>query len=71
MLNLNYYCNVTLNDFAEYHNTNGPLKITETTVTPISEIFLNGGKELGYKVHDCNGNDGDQEGILFLHLFVK
>lgn len=46
----------------EYHNTNGPLKITETAFTRVSDIFLNGGKELGYKIHDCNGNDGDQEG---------
>lgn len=47
---------------SEYHNTNGPLKITETAFTRVSDIFLNGGKELGYKIHDCNGNDGDQEG---------
>lgn len=50
----------------EYHNTNGPLKITETAYTRVADIFLNGGKELGYKIHDCNGNDGDQEGICDL-----
>lgn len=50
----------------EYHNTNGPLKITETAFTRVADIFLNGGKELGYKIHDCNGNDGDQEGICDL-----
>ncbi|XP_061182214.1 L-sorbose 1-dehydrogenase-like [Saccostrea echinata] len=55
---------------SKYHNTNGPMKVTETTITPISEVFLNGGKELGYKIHDCNGDDGDQEGFCRLQTFI-
>lgn len=55
---------------SKYHNTNGPLKITETRFTRTAEIFLNGGRELGYKVHDCNGNDGDQEGFCRLQTFI-
>ncbi|XP_062579973.1 L-sorbose 1-dehydrogenase-like isoform X2 [Saccostrea cucullata] len=55
---------------SKYHNTNGPMKVTETTITPISNIFLNGGKELGYKIHDCNGDDGDQEGFCRLQTFI-
>ncbi|XP_052687911.1 L-sorbose 1-dehydrogenase-like [Crassostrea angulata] len=55
---------------SKYHNTNGPLKITETAFTRVADIFLNGGKELGYKIHDCNGNDGDQEGFCRLQTFT-
>lgn len=43
----------------EYYNMNGLLKIIEIVFIWVVDIFLNGGKELGYKIYDCNGNDGD------------
>ncbi|KAL5020209.1 hypothetical protein ScPMuIL_003101 [Solemya velum] len=48
---------------SKYHSTGGLLKVSTSQVTPLQNIFFKAGKELGYKVHDCNGNDGDQEGL--------
>ncbi|KAL5020206.1 hypothetical protein ScPMuIL_003098 [Solemya velum] len=48
---------------SKYHSKGGLLKVSTSQVTPLQNIFFKAGEELGYKVHDCNGNDGDQEGM--------
>jgi len=45
--------------YVEAHDDSGPIPIQETAVTPLADIFLQGGEQIGYKSHDCNGDDGD------------
>ncbi|KAJ8314796.1 hypothetical protein KUTeg_006946 [Tegillarca granosa] len=40
-----------------YHSFGGPVAVTESSVTPLSEIYLKAGKELGYNTIDCNGQE--------------
>ncbi|VDI41110.1 Hypothetical predicted protein [Mytilus galloprovincialis] len=40
-----------------YHSTGGYLPITESKVTPLSNIYQRAAEELGYKVVDQNGED--------------
>ncbi|KAK3095685.1 hypothetical protein FSP39_017574 [Pinctada imbricata] len=53
-----------------YHNTAGPILVSELSMTPLAKMFLDAGKEMGYKVHDCNGNDGEPEGFCKLQSFT-
>ncbi|KAL5019591.1 hypothetical protein ScPMuIL_002483 [Solemya velum] len=43
---------------SKYHSQGGPLKVSTAKLTPLSGIFLDAGRELGYNVHDCN--DGEE-----------
>ena len=51
--------------YVEAHDDSGPIPIQETAVTPLADIFLQGGEQIGYKSHDCNGEDGDIVGNFF------
>ena len=42
---------------AVYHGKSGPLVVTSNEVTALSEAFVNGGAQLGYRVRDLNGED--------------
>ena len=46
---------------SKYHSTGGPLAVSGTKVTPLSDLYLKAGEEMGWKVNDYNG--ADQEGI--------
>ena len=41
----------------EYHGTSGPLGVATPEVSPLGEAFVNAGAQLGYPVHDVNGED--------------
>ena len=38
-----------------YHGTEGPMKISDLDKTPLVDVFLDAGKELGYDETDING----------------
>ena len=38
-----------------YHNTGGYLGISTGGVTPLADVYLQAGKEMGYKINDYNG----------------
>ncbi|KAK4306983.1 hypothetical protein Pmani_021236 [Petrolisthes manimaculis] len=40
---------------AAYHGQGGPIGVTPAPITPLTEAFLQGGRELGYTVLDYNG----------------
>ncbi|XP_014676329.1 PREDICTED: glucose dehydrogenase [FAD, quinone]-like [Priapulus caudatus] len=42
---------------SKYHSVGGPLTITESASGVLSELFLQAGRELGYKVGDLNGEN--------------
>jgi hypothetical protein len=39
------------------------MKVSENSATPLQDVFLKGGAELGYRTTDCNGDNGQQEGM--------
>ena len=47
--------------YSEYHGQNGPMSVSDGKVTPMAELYLQAGKELGYEVGDYNGEE--QEGF--------
>ncbi|XP_014671606.1 PREDICTED: glucose dehydrogenase [FAD, quinone]-like [Priapulus caudatus] len=40
---------------SEYHGVGGPLTITQSAITELVDVFLDAGRELGYRVGDVNG----------------
>ncbi|XP_062618979.1 L-sorbose 1-dehydrogenase-like [Saccostrea cucullata] len=38
-----------------YHGIGGPLTVSDAKATPLSDIYRQGMKEMGYEVVDCNG----------------
>ncbi|XP_064606186.1 uncharacterized GMC-type oxidoreductase Mb1310-like [Liolophura sinensis] len=40
-----------------FRGTSGPVIVTEARFSPIGDIFVDGGKEMGYRKTDCNGPD--------------
>lgn len=55
---------------SEYHGTEGYLSVEEFKYfTPISQAFLEGGKEIGYDILDVNG--ANQTGFTRSHGTLK
>ena len=46
---------------SKYHSRGGPLAVSGSRITQLSDMFMKSGEELGYKVIDYNG--ADQEGF--------
>lgn len=42
---------------SRYHGKEGPWPVSDIATTELSDIFFEGGKELGYEVGDSNGED--------------
>lgn len=40
-----------------YHGVDGPWPVSDTFHTPLSDIFVEAGQELGFDVGDCNGEN--------------
>ncbi|XP_069102989.1 glucose dehydrogenase [FAD, quinone]-like isoform X2 [Argopecten irradians] len=47
----------------EFHSRGGPIAISDATKSELAEVYFEAAKEIGFKVHDCNGNDGIQDGF--------
>ncbi|OWF43150.1 glucose dehydrogenase [FAD, quinone]-like [Mizuhopecten yessoensis] len=54
---------------SEYHGTDGPLPITRPNITPMQQLYLNAGKNVGYNITDCNGED--QIGFCWTQSNIK
>ncbi|KAL5010160.1 hypothetical protein ScPMuIL_012465 [Solemya velum] len=48
---------------SEHHGRGGPLTVSETKITPMVEVFLQGGREMKENIVDCNGakQEGEQQ----------
>ncbi|XP_069136670.1 glucose dehydrogenase [FAD, quinone]-like [Argopecten irradians] len=42
---------------SEYHGSDGPIPITRQIITPMQQLYMDAGVDLGYNVTDCNGED--------------
>ncbi|XP_069103977.1 glucose dehydrogenase [FAD, quinone]-like isoform X2 [Argopecten irradians] len=47
----------------EYHSRGGPIAISDSTKSELADVYFEAAKEIGFKVHDCNGNNGIQDGF--------
>ncbi|XP_033751082.1 glucose dehydrogenase [FAD, quinone]-like [Pecten maximus] len=54
---------------SEYHGKGGPLPVTRPHITPMEEVYLDAGKDLGYNTIDCNGED--QIGFCRIQSTIK
>ena len=39
---------------SKYHSAGGPVAVSDTRITPLSDLYLKTGKELGYTLTDYN-----------------
>ncbi|XP_069137638.1 glucose dehydrogenase [FAD, quinone]-like [Argopecten irradians] len=54
---------------SEYHGTDGPIPVTTPILTPMQQLYMNAGMDLGYNVTDCNGKE--QIGFCWTQSNVK
>ncbi|XP_060076751.1 glucose dehydrogenase [FAD, quinone]-like [Ylistrum balloti] len=54
---------------SDYHGKGGPLPVTRPNITPMHELYLRAGRDLGYNVSDCNGED--QIGFCWMQSTIK
>ena len=54
---------------SKYHSTGGPIAVSESRATPLADLYLKAGEELGYKVSDYNGEK--QEGFSRMQINVR
>ena len=54
---------------SKYHSTGGPLAVSGGRVTPLADLYMKAGEEMGYKNHDYNG--ADQEGFSPVQVTVR
>ncbi|XP_033740721.1 glucose dehydrogenase [FAD, quinone]-like isoform X2 [Pecten maximus] len=54
----------------EYHARGGPIAISDATKSELAEVYFEAAKEIGFKVHDCNGNDGIQDGFCRVQAII-
>ncbi|XP_060081139.1 glucose dehydrogenase [FAD, quinone]-like [Ylistrum balloti] len=47
----------------EYHSRGGPIAVSDSTKSELAEVYFEAAEEIGLKLHDCNGNDGIQDGV--------
>ncbi|XP_060085092.1 glucose dehydrogenase [FAD, quinone]-like [Ylistrum balloti] len=55
---------------ADYHARGGPIAISDATKSELAEVYFKAAKEIGFKVHDCNGNDGIQDGFCRVQAII-
>ena len=52
----------------EYHSKGGPLTVTHQSATPeLTKACMDAGRELGYSVIDCNGEDQIGDNIILVY----
>ncbi|XP_045167550.1 L-sorbose 1-dehydrogenase-like [Mercenaria mercenaria] len=54
---------------SEFHGTGGPIAVSEPVVTPLKEIFIKAGREMGYEENDYNSNV--QSGVSAAQLTIR
>ncbi|XP_060076748.1 glucose dehydrogenase [FAD, quinone]-like [Ylistrum balloti] len=54
---------------SDYHGKDGPIPITQPINTPMQQLYMDAGVELGYNITDCNGED--QIGFCWTQSNVK
>ena len=54
---------------SEFHGSGGPIAVTTGSLTPLADLYLQAGKELGYDITDYNGND--QDGFYKTQLMIR
>jgi choline dehydrogenase len=54
---------------SKYHSSGGPLGVSPSGFTPMVELYLKAGQELGYKLVDYNS--ADQEGFSNMQLSIR
>ena len=54
---------------SKYHSTGGPIPVTVGRATPLSDLYIQAGKEMGYPITDYNGED--QEGFNHIQLNTR
>ncbi|OWF43153.1 glucose dehydrogenase [FAD, quinone]-like isoform X2 [Mizuhopecten yessoensis] len=54
---------------SEYRGKDGPLPVTRPNVTPMQKLYIDAGKDLGFNVIDCNGED--QIGFCWMQSTIK
>ena len=54
---------------SEYHGKGGPIAITGGSTTPLADLYLKAGQEMGYDITDYNG--ADQEGFNKIQITVR
>ncbi|OWF43152.1 Glucose dehydrogenase [acceptor] [Mizuhopecten yessoensis] len=54
---------------SEYRGKRGPLPVTRPNITPMQKLYLGAGKDLGYSLIDCNGED--QIGFSWMQSTIK
>ena len=54
---------------SKYHSTGGPLAVSGGRVTPLADLYMKAGEEMGYKVNDYNG--AEQEGFSPVQVTVR
>ena len=54
---------------SKYHSTGGPIAVSGGGATPLADLYMQAGKELGYKITDYNGED--QEGFSRIQLMNR
>ncbi|XP_033750383.1 glucose dehydrogenase [FAD, quinone]-like isoform X1 [Pecten maximus] len=52
-----------------YHGKDGPIPITKPEITPMQQLYMNAGVDLGYNITDCNGEN--QIGFCWTQSNVK
>ncbi|XP_069137632.1 glucose dehydrogenase [FAD, quinone]-like isoform X1 [Argopecten irradians] len=63
--------NLLIDEFksSKYRGNGGPLPVTRPNITPIHKMYLDAGKDLGFDVIDCNGED--QIGFCWMQATIK
>ena len=54
---------------SEYHGTGGPIAVSGGGTTPLADLYLKAGQEMGYNITDYNGKD--QEGVSKIQTTVR
>ena len=54
---------------SKYHSTGGPIAVGGGRVTALADLYIQAGRELGYKITDYNGED--QEGFNYIQVTTR
>ena len=54
---------------SKYHGSGGPVAVSGGRATPLADLYMQAGQELGYKVTDYNGED--QEGFNYIQVTTR
>ena len=54
---------------SRYHSSGGPIPVNSGRATPLADLYMQAGKEIGYQITDYNG--ADQEGFNYIQLNTR